>query len=207
MNRLNLLPPAIVSRQAAERTRRAWSYALRWYAGALALVVLLAQFPAGADDRTFLPDIERVSRRIETSTKSAESLSTSIAAARKKIEASRAVGDHPDWSVVLKLFESSRQGHGIVLQTLAISTEQVVTAPPPKDAKTKQAPDTEQARVMLVGLADAPAQVLAYVQKLESVQLFDRVTLKDTKPQPFGDVEAVRFELELFMSAPLGVRK
>ncbi|MBY0313310.1 MAG: hypothetical protein K2W85_14675 [Phycisphaerales bacterium] len=213
MTSVNLIPQQTRQKQAAARRRSAWARGLRAYAVLAAGVALIGQLPtrteATAVDHT---GIARAERRMENAARGREQVRAMLAEARSRLETSKAVGHHPDWSVVLELLTRSRvEGtHGeidAVLQSVEILPVKQEPAARPAGSDTPRTParkpTVEKYSVRVVGFSPTPARVYRYVLRLEQLGVFDGATVRDTRAEKMGDLSATRFELDIVLSGAM----
>lgn len=210
MTSVNLIPMAKRRKQLAARRRCAWAHGLRTFAVFAAGVSIVGQLPTQTDatnvDRTALA---RVERRVESADREREQVRGMLVEARMRVETSKAVGHHPDWSVVLELLTRTRvsgadAGIDAVLHSVDISSKKDEPSQKPQgtDKPAVQKPAKETHVVRVVGLSPTPARVYRYVLGLEKLGVFDEATVRDTRPEKLGDLSVTRFELELVLTGP-----
>lgn len=208
MTSVNLIPAMMRQKQMAARRRSAWARGLRAYAVLAAGIALIGQLPTRTDatvvDRTA---VFRAERRMENAQRGREQIKGMLAEAKNRLETSKAVGHHPDWSVVLELLTRSRLDGAdgeidAVLQSVDIAAmkPEAVTRPAGSDKPAERKPTTEKYVVRVVGLSPTPARVYRYVLRLEKLGVFDGATVRDTRAEQLSDLLATRFELELVLS-------
>ena len=186
--RMDFVPPR---RRAMRRLRtraRAWGVVLALVVLALlaSAVVLLTR---GRDDGGAVEEeLARVRVRLAHETGVRAELDGRIVRAEEELSLSRAIGSHPDWSVLLNLLARER-GDDVVLNKVAI---QRVDRPfdgsagarggsPGATAKPTTA--GEDAFVVRVGgQARTQAAATEFTLRLEALGLFDAVRLLETKP-------------------------
>lgn len=213
MTSVNLIPLQTRQKQAAARRRSAWARGLRTYAVLVTGIALIGQLPtrteATAVDRT---GVARAERRMENAAHGREQVRAMLAEARNRLETSKAVGHHPDWSVVLELLTRSRvEGTDgeidAVLQSVEISPvkQEPAARNAASDTPTTPArkPKVEKYAVRVVGFSPTPARVYRYVLRLEQLGVFDSATVRDTRAEKLSDLSATRFELDLMLSGAM----
>lgn len=205
MMSVNLIPKAKRLRQQARRRREQWIRFLRFYAIVLAGGCALAMLPAHAAPPSLDSSIARVDRRIETTTKALDESRRQLGALGKQFDLARAVGEHPDWSMLLGAIARARADDA-VLESFDLSLARVedkgiksdAAKPPPPNAKPLQ---RDIVFVKLTGLCSSPASCFQFAHALEQLALFERVVVKDTRSQLLGAMPATRFEIEATASA------
>ncbi|XVJ59559.1 MAG: hypothetical protein HEQ23_09195 [Tepidisphaera sp.] len=178
---------------------------LRWLcvlsvvlAGAAAAgVAMVAGVPG--EERRVLEGIEENRRLIAESDKSAGTWRSQAAAASKTIEARKAVGEHPDWGLLIERLAGAA-GPSVAIEEIAISNGTVTVAAPPASsvpgAPVPKQPVRRKWVVAVSGLAPKQSTVGQVVSVIEQWGLFNRVKLIESKARSIGKVDAVGFKIE-----------
>ncbi len=200
---VNLIPKPRRERQEARRRREAWIRFLRFYSIVLAVGCALAMLPAHAAPPSLESSIARLDRRIEVTTKALDESGKQLSALSRKLDLARAVGDHPDWSILLAAIARARADDAL-LESFDLSIIKVEEKPAKEAAKP--APNAkpivrEIVVVKLTGLCTSPAGCFQFAHTLEQLDLFDRVVVKDTRSQALGALPVTHFEIEAFVPA------
>ena len=205
MMSVNLIPRAKRLRQQARRRREQWIRFLRFYAIVLAGGCALALLPAHAALPSLDSSIARIDRRIETTTKALDQARRQLGALGTQLDLARAVGEHPDWSILLGAIARARADDA-VLESFDLTLARVDDKSSKSDAAKPPAPNAKPLQrdivvVKLTGLCSSPASCFQFAHALEQLELFERVVVKDTRSQPLGAMPATRFEIEAIATA------
>jgi len=212
MNGVNLIPARRLARAGAARRKRAWWRFIRVYLILAALGAGGALVPVYAAGPSLDGEIARMNKRIEMATQKRDEIQKKNTTLAQKVGAAKAVGEHPDWSLVLDTVSRLRAGD-IALESaeLSIQKQDVPTkpgapAPGPATANhTQNAPKTKPQETFVLrvaGYSSAPGGVLSFIQRLEGLNLFERVSLKNTHAQALGQMPATHFEIEMLLPNP-----
>lgn len=193
---VNLIPlPRILARRRTTLIRR-WTWAGSLYAAGL-VAGYGAAVAAWDYDRGALQDhLESETRANADRRSNQKSLEARLARERTVLAANRAVGDQPNWALLLSLISAGSERQ-IVLQSCHVepAPESGETATTRIDAK----PSDREAvcyTVKLRAIAKDQAAVSAFALRLESSGLFTRVELVESRREVFLDADAVRFRLD-----------
>lgn len=174
------------------------------YSVVLALVFVVYQSMAGSAVENVDNELAQVSRDIQSTNKQISDVTPSLNESRLTLQASRAVGNQPDWSVLLALL-ASRLNDRVVLSHCSLTPQNAGTAATPTaprigigratppDAKTKSGPSHFNLDVR--GLAKTQASLSTFVLELEQAGLFARVVLQDAQRVEFVKGEAIQFQI------------
>lgn len=180
-----LLPAYHAARLAEARAAFRWIGALAAVlalAGALSAGLIAAS--PGPDPRT-LAQIDDQRRLIADTEKKSASWRSQAAAAARALDARKAVGEHPDWGLLIDRLA------GAAPDSIAVEDVAIVLAPAPDKPQRSR-----RWTVTLAGLAPRQTAVGALVTTLESWKLFDKVRLVESKARSVRTIEAVAFKIE-----------
>lgn len=188
----NLIPAPRRHARAARVRVGAWSAACSVLAvGLMAGYLSLSSVESG--------DRARLESSVGVVARRADSLEREVAAAKahngdlaRRLAITKAMVDHPDWSVLLNLLSGVR-GEQIMLER--------VTLAPAEAARAARAPGAESYVLRIAGLGATQAGVMGYVSALESTRLFDTVKPPETRRRAVLNRELVGFEVECELSA------
>lgn len=202
---VNLLSPI---RRAARRRRK---HVARWVVGlAVYGAVLLAVWGmvhlVGSDaDRAVAAELARVRDEIDRSKQVMRDLQPVLAEVRTTLAAGRAVGNQPDWSLLLGLLSNLLDEQAVLtgfhLEPVGGGGRRLVDQRNPGQADAEQAARGPY-RLHLTGFGESQAVVQRYVLRLEETGLFETVTLLDAHAALFRGHEAVRFRIECRLGVP-----
>lgn len=191
-----LLPARHAARIAETRAKIGWGaagLAVAAAAGILSAAVLVTS--PRPDPRT-LDQIEEQRRLIGERDASAAAFRAQAAAAARTLEARKAVGEHPDWGLLVQRLAGAA-GPAIALEEVAVNAAAAGGAPPPAPGeRARPAARGRRWVVQIAGLAPRQAAVGELVTALEGWKLFDKVRLVESKARTVRSVEAVSFRLE-----------
>ena len=199
---VNLLSP---SRRIARLRRRriaCWSSGLVIYAAALVVISVGIHISGSGADRSVAADLAAVRTQLQDAEQAIHELRPKLFEARNVLAANRAVGNQPDWSLLLSLL-SGLLDERTVLTSCRIEP---ITGEPWQVRGAQQA-DAQQAargpyRVHVEGFGRSHAAVQSYVMRLERARLFEEVTLLNTRTAMFQGDEAIRFRIQCHLGAP-----
>lgn len=198
MNGVNLIP-AFRREQAARRTRiRVWSIAL-------AATLCISGLGASAFRAAISLDIRPVRAEIAVAKAAAEQTNQRLVKVRGEVAklkqaelASRMVGEHPDWSLLLHAIDLAR-GDTVSLETfdLKLAPPPPPPAPPPGDTKPVTPPKpVERYLVKIRGVATDLSGVMLFVKQLESLGVMESVAMKQSRTENQQGVAVTGFDLE-----------
>lgn len=201
----NLIP---ADRRASRRRKvhlRVWIVACLSCALLLAVGYGICNAAWNTDDSRFRDDLAEAADKIAVSRQRANGIRRDLVKVRGNLRANRAVGDQPDWSVLLAVLAINRSDD-IVLSEYRLDS--VKDADESGRAHADETSGTssgtlslESGRFVLkvTGFGRTQPAVSRFLLRLESVGLFDKVTLKKGTRQAFMQGEAVAFELECLL--------
>lgn len=198
----NLIPRE--RRRTAERRRRthAWLRFLRAYSILLAIASGLIMLPARADSDSLASTLSRLDKRIEFTGTETTKAKKAVADLNRVLAVAQAVGDHPDWSLVLEAVARARGGE-VTLDSFELTT----THPEDKPAKPGEKPkpvSRDIHTIRLAGFASSPAAAFEFANRLDQLRFADSVNVKDTRPQTLGAAGAApmtHFDIELLIAS------
>jgi hypothetical protein len=173
------------------------------YVGMLVFICITCHITWGVDEDPLAAEINHVTDRIGTLGRSIAGLQEQSTASRRKLDASRGVGQQPDWSVMLKLVADGL-GNEVVLKScelneIAIAQESVSSrSAEPKISLTSISEDDKQIAFVLniAGFGRSQTAVSQFVLRMERSGMFDNVRLESTMRKPFLNAKAVAFNLK-----------
>ncbi len=179
MNGANLLPRHMVHARAMRARRTLWLRGGGAYAALVLGATLWLSVGSGLEPARLSAEVAELTDRRGVLERDAETLRARNAALRTKVEAARAVGRQPDWSVMLDAL-ASMMGDAIALERLELL--------PPADRAT--APT-----ITLRGVGDSPREAADFALRLEHSRLFSVVTLSETRPRVVAGTERAEFSI------------
>lgn len=201
-NGVNLLSP---SRRYAAKIR---ARATLW--GVILAVYVIAALGVGASfalsvshaAQNDLTGADRIRLRIEKAEKQLAEARAQRESAIRALEVGRAVGVHPDWSLLLAAL--GRQcGDSVVLDRVELSTAPLVppsSSPAPKQRNKPTAEPPASRHVVeytlkVGGLASSQAAVSSFVTALEGLGVFDSVLRAEARSRSDDKTKLVAFEV------------
>ena len=160
----------------------------------LAVAVSLAHAMYGVDDQFIDDELSAAARRQDKDQQRINALTRTIAAATADLEARKATGDQPDWSVLLALL-AEQLGDNVVLSQCDLSAHGVTGERPPQGGPHVTL-NRRQFRLTVTGYGRMQADVSRFVLSLEKVKLFRKIKLLGSNRERFYNTEAVAFRVE-----------
>ena len=198
MKSLNLIPERRRVAQRLAGRKRSWMLA----AGAYAVVAIggayLALPRSGRDEDTIMRDLTMLRGQATQLDSQLKASREAASAARKQLMAANAVGEQPDWSILLaKLVEE--RGAEVVLESVELATVQVQDKPRP-DAKPKPGakPPAPRESIMLrlAGATRSPDEAYVFARRLEQTGLFAQARVLETRPRDLLGEQVSGFRIE-----------
>jgi hypothetical protein len=134
-------------------------------------------------------DLEATVAKIDIRRKEAASTRKSLAAVQKALDASRAVGQHPDWSVLLGLLAEGAGGE------LVLSGCNLMAKPAREGADTA---GSGGYTLHLTGIGPSLNTVFTYATTLESYRTFESVHIASTRTEVVPGLEGAGHPLVIF---------
>lgn len=203
MSAIDLTPVSMARTLGGRRRARTWSMGLSAYAVVIAgaLGVVIATAPRSDGVRT---KVVRVQAEVDGARRDLAVVSGEMTRLQRELDAARAVGDHPDWSIVLGLVAGVKQGREVVLEHALLSPVFPATQAPVTGAKRRQTQAKAQDpavpigyQIVLSGLAKTELDASKFALGLEQVGAFDRVTLVSTRARPIDEATFTAFEIRI----------
>ncbi len=198
MNSVNLIP-ATRRETAARRARvRAWTIAVGAASalsvgGATTVRMMWAQ-----DSGPIRSEIGAAQATVAASEAALVKIRGEVARLRQAELAARMVGEHPDWSVLLRAINQSR-GDGVALETFELRQEAATPVPAAATVDTKPvaaAKPTERYRLTMKGIGTDLPRVMTFVERLERLGIMESVTLKQSRAEAALGVTVTGFDIE-----------
>jgi hypothetical protein len=180
------------------RTRiRRWGLLCAGYGVFLLMTYGTCHALMSTGDRNLPAELDDVSERIRRSKLAISSLQRRLQTAQLELEANRAVGNQPDWSVLLAAL-SAGLGDDVFLRGCTL--EPLEPSQGVKDGDGSDTPDVVAAGqreyvLKLNGYGRSQAAVSQIVLRLESHPLFDEVRIVKTSREPLLTSNAIAFQL------------
>jgi len=186
------IPPR---RRQARRVRarvHGWAAACATLAAALAaaLGILIAQ--GRVHEGGVAADLARARAKLEIETQQTKAVEAGIARDERELARIRAIGRHPDWSVLLRTLASERGEH-VVLERVTLR-EGGSQAPGPGQTEASGASDVFT--IQLAGQARTQEHATRFTRRLEDLQIFDSVRIIETRLVDVQGREYAAFQVE-----------
>lgn len=202
---VNLMPSHRIAARARRASVRAWCVGLSIYAGAIAGVGVLVNLPTNGASPRLQAELARLDQAAQRSGDANTRLTAVVADQRRRLDAARAVGEHPDWSVLLEHLARARGGR-TTLEQVELKRESATITPKPDPAPRGAKPGKPLVRtshaLLIAGHAATPGAVFEYARALESLGVFDAVLVKDTRNASLGSMPTTRFEIRATITEP-----
>lgn len=200
---LNLLPPG---RRAELRLRRrvtTWTLAAAGYGMVTlgACITLAAGEPVV--DRIEAKELTVLARETEAFIAENQVHMDLLKAANLKVQATKLVADHPDWSILLELLAEQR-GDEVVIENVDVTP--VITKDAPREdegrKKNKQAKGTatdkgtarpDAFEVKVLGFARSQTAVTDFADRLQKCEVFESVTMTRSSARQVKDGSVIEF--------------
>lgn len=198
MNSMNLLPKSRVEAVRRRARIRVWSVVCPLYAATL--LGAWGAMAASADTGdTLRDDLARLEARAEETRGRITEVRRVLAAERRGLVVAQALGEHPDFSILLSMLARSRSDK--------VTLQRVDLAPVTTNVRSKAQPQgdtiTRRYQLLISGTAEGQRTVTAYIASLEELGLFESVTLKETRARNSAEPDGpalVGFELSCVLA-------
>jgi Tfp pilus assembly protein PilN len=199
MRHINLVP---AHRRDAKRrrTHMKWCGAgCAMYAAVATIATAIAWGAWAGEDQQVRQQIARADEEIHRSEQVLSETRIKFAADQHRLTAAQEIAEQPDWSLLLTLL-AQKADDQMVLRSCQLRP----AGDPVGEGKTTDAPTGPGLVVVVTGVARSPQAAQQYVLRLEKTGLFERVTLVETRREPFlnGEASAFRADCVLSTSAP-----
>lgn len=190
----DLIPmPIRVARRRGARVRT-WASICGTYVCILvcaygAVAAAIDSDPSGIADRLALRVRENGKQQAQVKETTAE-----LQSAQRVLDANHAVGDQPDWSILLAMVSLKTEDR-VVLRAFQITPQNAPATAEPPGGRDAQPNDSGRFLVKIKGFARTQSEVAAFVLRLEGEGVFDKVELLESKREAFGSGEAIGFAL------------
>ena len=200
MHGANLIPAhRIITKKRRKRLRR-WVGGCVTYCLVLIGAYGLCHAALGGDDMETTGSLQESSRQISQAKRTIASLTGQLTEVRTELAANRAVGNQPDWSILLAAIAGSL-GDDIFLQACQLRPKDSKrTDRANRDKPSQGAPEllaAGQRRYVLTvdGYGRSHAAMSRFMLRLESNPLFDEVKLVQNVRQPLLATHAIAFQI------------
>jgi hypothetical protein len=201
---INLIPASrLRARRGAGRVR-VWMVVVPCCAGLLSAAWVINWMGWDTDTSALTAEITETKSKIKESQKRIALQGRELREAEAILKANRAVGEQPDWSLLLDVL-ASRLGADASLKACIL--EPVAAVHSAKDAaKDRDVGRPEELKLTLRGVAGTQSAVSQFVLDLESTKAFELVQLVETSRDKGSD-EGIGFEVVCRLTDPGGSLK
>jgi len=199
MRHINLVP---ARRRDAKRRRTH----MKWcavgcavYAAGATVATAIAWGAWAGEDPQVRQQIARADEEIHRTEQDLSEARAKLAVEGSRLTAAKEIAEQPDWSLLLTLL-AQKADDQMVLRSCQLRP----AGGPAGEGKAADAPVAEGLVVVVTGVARSPQTAQQYVLRLEKTGLFGRVTLVETRREPFlnGEASAFRADCVLSTSTP-----
>ena len=179
---------------------RSWIIACTAYAlgilGAFAFCLSTSDGPGAA----LADDIAKATVETEKWDRQVRMLRGKVGKARLTLEANRAVGEQPNWAVVLALLAKNLDDD-LVLKRCKLEPEPVekTKSKGKKSAKDEPAPKPKRFILDISGFGRSQKAISQFVLRLEASTLFEKVTALKTNRETFLTGKAMAFQIRCLL--------
>ena len=199
MTGANLIPAARREAKQRRARQRVWIIICCLYGALLVAGYGICHALLGTDDQTIDHQARKAAARAESFQRRLAGLQAKLDEARRKLEANLAVGDQPDWSVLLTLLADTLDDDLVLSQCRIQPPGYAQKAKGPRLrglAEQMVARRQDQFVLTISGFGRTQAAVSRFVLRLEKTDLFDQVKLVKANREPFLTDRAVAFLVE-----------
>lgn len=196
MRDVNLIP-------ARRRDAKRWRAHIRWCAVGCSAYAVLATAVAGlawnawaGEDPAIRQETAHIDEEIHRNQQELTQASAKLSADQQMLSATRQIAGQPDWSLLLTLL-AHKTDDQMVLRSCQFRPASDVAG----EAKATDNHAAGGLLIIITGVARSPQGAQQYVLRLEKTGLFDRVTLVETRREPFLNGEAAGFRVDCVLSA------
>ena len=210
MKCVNLIPAPRREAKSRRTHLLKWAIGFALYVGLLIAAWFVCSSYSGSDGRGLTVESRRLSAKLSGSNRIILALHQELAQAEQKLRSARAVGEQPNWGVLLALL-AKNLGDELVLGHCKL----VPVEGAQRDSRTgktigpevKTGPAATPNRQYLLdlgGFARSQAAASGFVLRLERTGLFDQVRPIKTSRQTLLNSEAVAFHVECLLGGNEG---
>ena len=204
MTSTNLMPRDRLARKRRQGRLRVWIACCAAYGVVLGAACMVSHAAWGGAPGQVADELGAIRQEVKKASGSVIKARRELAEAHTVLRAGRAVGNQPDWSVLLGLL-SRELGDDVVLAECKVGPVTKDRSEPAKRAAGLGAAGLEaplgemRYKVVLTGFGRTQSAVSQFVLRLEQVEILEQVKLAKSSRQSFGDGEAVAFRIECML--------
>ena len=198
---VNLIPVARREAKQQQTRVRLWLTGCAVYAALWIAAFVAAQVVVGSGDRVLRAKYVEASAQVQEVEEAVAALRGQIGRDEVRLASGQAVGEQPDWSLLLAML-SSALGDETVLRSIRLKAPpEAAPGGPDADGGSDAAKTLPPITLDLTGLGRTQQVVSEFVLLLEQMPLFKQIRLVDTRREPFLDNHAVLFRIECVLDA------
>lgn len=196
----NLIPKRRLEAKSRRARMRAWIIACTAYAVVILGAYALTQSASGGPDSALAAHLAKAAAETKKWDRQVRMLRGKVGKARLTLEANRAVGEQPDWAVVLALLAKNLDDD-LVLKRCKLHPEPVEKPKSKSKKRTKGEPAPKPKRFILdiSGFGRSQKAISQFVLRLEGSKLFEKVTAVKTNREPFMAGKAMAFQIRCLL--------
>lgn len=204
MTSFNLIPKRRLEAKSRRTRMRAWIIACTAYAVGIVGAYAFYQSTSEGPNTALAADLAKASAETEKWDRQVRMLRGKVGKARMTLEANRAVGEQPDWAVVLALLAKNLDDD-LVLKRCKLEPEAVEKPKSKgrgkgkKSTKGEPAPKPRRYILDISGFGRSQKAISQFVLRLEGSTLFEKVTAVKTNREPFMDGKAMAFQIRCLL--------
>jgi len=185
---VNLLPAQYVAARQRRVRTRLWGVICAVHAMLVAGVGVVSA-TGEETSASFRAKVVIAQGRMESKTKEIDALRRTLVERSRRVEAVRAIADHPDWSILLDRLARLRGGD-VVLERVVIVPETASSSTIKPGAQVRP-----RYQVTIEGLARSNAAVLEYALAIQRLGIFDNVRPEQTRQREMASGDLFGFQL------------
>ena len=198
MTSFNLIPTRRLEVKSRRARMRTWIIACTAYAVGIVGAYALYQSTSEGPDVALADDITKAAAETEKWDRQVRMLRGKVGKARLTLEANRAVGEQPDWAVVLALLAKNLDDD-LVLKRCKLEPEAVEKSKKPTKGEPAPAPKPKRYILDISGFGRSQKAISQFVLRLEGSTLFEKVTAVKTNREAFMAGKAMAFQIRCLL--------
>lgn len=205
---VNLMPADRVNDSRTRRRTRLWSIVCVVHSIAM-LMAFTAWAEPSANLEPLRAELQEVLKNAEKRSTELDSVNRDIATMRRQLDSARAVGHHPNWANLVSVLVRT-SSDDILLSKLSVQPDARLDARAEAARDKSKAASDETAgpqryNVKMTGFANSQRTLGDFVGKLEGLDLFERITIEETRSQEVNGVEWTAFSVAAVLPDAPGV--
>jgi Tfp pilus assembly protein PilN len=193
MNSTNLLPMARQLRQARLTRIRLWAIALGAVVGLTITTYTGCAFALTDSAAPTAADFSRAARELAEASAHANVIRAELTGAQREVYSAHSLSEQPDLSLLLNLLSRTAD------ERIVLSHCELTESQPGEKGSEAESASIDGAILRLDGFGKSQTAVAAFVLRLETTGVFDRVTLLQSHSQVVLGSDAAAFRIECAM--------